>query len=285
MVDFTKMHGLGNDYLFIDIRGQAQRDDSEWSQLACAMSDRHFGVGSDGIILIDNPNTEAALAKMRIFNSDGSESEMCGNGLRAMAKWLYDRGQWQQEAGIETGAGVLYPEILETRAGLAHRIRVNMGQPRLNRAAMAMLGQPDASCFNEWLDIDGATVSMSCVSMGNPHAMIFGPLWDVETMAHRGPQIENHPVFQNRTNVHSVEILGPDRMRMRHWERGAGLTLACGTGVSAALVAAILTQGVSRRATVEVPGGELVAEWDESSGAVFLTGTAQEVFQGQYDPR
>lgn len=279
-VRFTKMHGLGNDYLFIDTREMADRDERDWGALAVQMSDRHFGVGSDGIILI--APSERAPVRMRIFNADGSESEMCGNGLRALAKWLYDRGQLGASQVIETGAGLLYPEVLETRDGRATRIRVNMGAPRLTRGAMGMEGDPEAMCMGEPLTVDGDTFTIYCVSMGNPHVMLFGPMFDVERMASVGSRIERHPAFRHRTNVHSVEVESPSRFRMRHWERGAGLTMACGTGVSAALVAAVLAQGVSREATVTVPGGELEASWDEKTGAVFLTGPAVEVCEGVF---
>ncbi len=285
MVAFTKMHGLGNDYLFIDVREKDPKPDPYWHDLAIAMSDRHFGVGADGIILIDNARVTGALAKMRIFNADGSESEMCGNGLRAMAKWLYDRGQWEEKAGIETGAGILYPEILSVEGHRARRIRVNMGKPRWTRGALGMTGDSQASVLKTQLEVDNVMWPVSCVSMGNPHVMLFGPLWDAETMVRRGPQIENHPAFRHRTNVHSVEVVAANHMRMRHWERGAGLTLACGTGVSAALVAGVINAGVARIARVEVPGGELVAEWEESSSNVYLTGTAQEVCEGQFELR
>ncbi|PSR36049.1 MAG: diaminopimelate epimerase [Sulfobacillus thermosulfidooxidans] len=277
---FTKMHGLGNDYLYIDIRDMADQPDSVWSHYAVLMSDRHFGVGADGIILIARSNV--APVRMRIFNADGSESEMCGNGLRALAKWLFDRGQFQSGQAVETGAGLLYPEIVSQEGGRARIIRVDMGPPRLTRQDMGMTGQPDAHCLEEPLDVNGEVYSMTCVSMGNPHVIIFGPLWDEDTMAKRGAAIEHHPLFSRRTNVHSVEVEDYTHLKIRHWERGAGLTLACGTGVAASTVAAVLTQRTARQVTVSVPGGTLEALWDEATGHVFLTGPAQEVCEGTF---
>ncbi|PSR31578.1 MAG: diaminopimelate epimerase [Sulfobacillus benefaciens] len=274
------MHGLGNDYLFIDAR-RLSLPDNLWQQYAVAMSDRHFGVGSDGIILITE--SDRAPVGMRIFNSDGSESEMCGNGLRAMTKWLYDRGELTPGQGIETGAGVLYPEIVATDGSRASVIRVNMGPPGLTRAEIGMAGDPKATCIEEPFDLDGTLIHMTGVSMGNPHVIVFGPLWNPDMMTQIGSRIENHTMFPKRTNVHSVEIVDTRHLRMRHWERGAGLTLACGTGVCAAIVAAVLTGRVEREVSVEVPGGTLDVAWDERSGNVFLTGTAQEVCEGTFE--
>lgn len=279
---FTKMHGLGNDYLFIDVRAMDPTCPIDWSAIAVAMSSRHFGIGADGIILIDLARGPNALASMRIFNADGSESEMCGNGLRAMTKWLYDRQQWQPGLGIETGAGLRFPEILEHQEGLATKIRVNMGRPALMRGAIGMQGNPDTPCLEELFDLGDRTVLISCVSMGNPHLMVFGPLWEWDTLQHYGPLIEHHEMFLHRINVHSVEVVDANHLRMRHWERGSGMTLACGTGAAAALVAAVLGHGVNREAWIEVPGGEMQAQWDEASGDVYLTGSAVEVFEGRY---
>ncbi len=279
-VRFTKMHGLGNDYLFIDVREMGEKPDRVWQAYARAMSDRHFGVGSDGIILIAPSQT--APVRMRIFNADGSESEMCGNGLRAMAKWLFDRGQFTQGQAIETGAGLLYPEIMSTQGACARIIRVNMGPPRLGRQEIGMASQSNNACIDEPLEVSGRMLTVSCVSMGNPHVIVFGPLWDMGVMAEVGQQLEHHALFPHRTNVHSAEIIDFHHMRMRHWERGAGLTMACGTGVAAATVAAVLTGRVSREVCVEVPGGILEAAWDEKTGAVFLTGPAWQVCEGEF---
>lgn len=282
-VPFTKMHGLGNDYLYIDIRNLEGADTVDWSDLALKMSDRHFGVGSDGIILI--APSSLAEVRMRIFNSDGSESEMCGNGLRALAKWLYDRGETGPKQAVETGAGILHPEIVAEIGGRAAQIRVDMGEPRFTRADLAIAGDPQSRYIGETLAVGDERFELSAVSMGNPHAMIFGPLWDVEQMALWGPRIERHPLFLRRINVHSVEILDENRFAMRHWERGAGLTLACGTGVAAAVVAMGLTGHGRGTFTVSVPGGTLTALWDPENDHVFLEGPAQEVMQGIFQIR
>ncbi|MCY0865814.1 MAG: diaminopimelate epimerase [Sulfobacillus sp.] len=277
---FTKLHGLGNDYLYFDAREGGPWPD--WSAFARAISDRHFGVGADGIIVIE-PSTTAEV-RMRIFNADGSESEMCGNGLRALAKWLYDRGWAGTRQLIETGAGLLAPEIVETEGGKATRIRVNMGPPRFRRKDIGMLGDPDAEALDEAVTVDGRRFSLTCASMGNPHAMIFGPLMDEATLAHYGSRIETDPLFPRRVNVHSVEVRDPGHIRMRHWERGAGLTLACGTGVAATLAAAHYTGRTGPRVEVEVPGGILEAEWENPpTGPIYLTGPAVEVFSGTYE--
>lgn len=280
-IRFTKMHGLGNDYLYLDIRGTTKEELTDWPSLAIAMSDRHFGVGADGIILI--ADSSKADVRMRIFNADGSESEMCGNGLRALAKWLYDRGQAGREQAVETGAGVLHPVVVQTHEGRATRIRVDMGPPRFTREEIGMaVGNPQDTCLNQVIEVNGETLEMSCASMGNPHAILFGPVWDVRRMAEIGPQIENHQWFPRRINVHSVDVVSLHRLKMRHWERGAGLTLACGTGVAATVAAAVLTGRASRSVTVEVPGGELDALWDEDTNHVFLTGPAVEVMEGVF---
>lgn len=277
-VAFTKMHGLGNDYLYIDRRDSS--DSVDYHDLAIKMSDRHFGVGGDGIIVI--LRSERADAKMRIFNADGSESEMCGNGLRALAKWFYDRAQLGAKQAIETGAGILYPEIIEVDHNhRARKIKVNMGPPHLTRSEIGMTeGDPQDTCWDVPLEVNGQTFDISCVSMGNPHAMIFGDVWDQETMAAIGRHIEHHPWFPKRINVHAVQVLDRNHLKMRHWERGAGLTLACGTGVAATVVAAVATGRTDRSVTVDVPGGRLEAEWDQTSNVVFLTGPAVEVCEG-----
>ncbi len=270
---FWKMHGLGNDYLYFDARTSDARAE-DWSALARSICDRHFGVGADGIILIGaHPEVDAT---MRIFNADGSESEMCGNGLRALAKWLYDRGLAGAQQTILTGAGRLYPEVVETVQGKAKTIRVNMGVPRFEADNLG------GSFWEEEIQVRESTFVASAVSMGNPHLVIFGPRWDEKTMAQWGPLLENHPHFPNRINVHSAEVMGKDEIHMRHWERGAGLTLACGTGVAGTAAVAIRLGRVASPVAVEVPGGHLVVEWAGSSAPVYLTGPAEEVFEGLY---
>ncbi|MCL4520839.1 MAG: diaminopimelate epimerase [Firmicutes bacterium] len=276
-IRFTKMHGLGNDYLYIDARDMVGQD---WPQLAQAMSDRHFGVGADGIILIV-PSDQAPVG-MRIFNQDGSESEMCGNGLRAMAKWLFDRGQGGLEQAIETGAGVLYPQVVEVKEQKAVRIRVDMGRPQWTRQALGItVGSAEDGFREQTIAVGEERVTASAVSMGNPHLIVFGPLWDDSQLCRLGPRLEHHPWFSRRINVHSVEVKTPERLSMRHWERGAGPTLACGTGVAAAVALAYEDKKTGPRVQVTVPGGELVAEVAQD-GRILLEGPAVEVFEGVY---
>lgn len=284
-IPFTKMHGLGNDYLYIDLRFGTVPTELPWSAVAQAMSDRHFGAGADGIILI--AASEVADARMRILNADGSESEMCGNGLRALAKWLFDRGLAGARQRIQTGAGILQPEVVEVdSAGRARLIRVNMGRPQLTAGAIGLEGlPPDAPAHDLELEVLGERLRFTGVSMGNPHAIFFGPLWDQRQLETWGPAIERHPRFPRRINVHAVTVEAPDHLRMVHWERGAGRTLACGTGAAAALVAAAASGRTARAARIDVPGGSLRGEWDPADDAVYLVGPAQEVYQGVFQPR
>lgn len=279
-LEFWKLHGLGNDYLYFDIR-EGMPPTADWPRLAKSICDRHFGVGADGIITIGR--SDVGDAKMRIYNADGSLSEMCGNGLRAMAKWLYDRGFAGSRQAIETDAGVLYPEVIETSGKEAVRIRVNMGAPRFEAAQCGWAAGADRHVLQEEIVAGGERFLMALASMGNPHLIVFGELWDVDTMARLGPALEHHPWFPARINVHSAEVLGEHEFAMRHWERGAGLTLACGTGVAAATAAAVRLGFVTSPVTVHVPGGALEAEWTgDPKDAVFLTGPAEEVFHGYY---
>lgn len=270
---------MGNDYLYIDARTMAPRD---WRELARRMSDRHFGVGADGIILIERGRSVGHA--MRIFNADGSEAEMCGNGLRGFAKWLYDRGEAGSEQAVETGAGVLYPRVTRSENGRAVTIRVDLGQPRLDLDAVGYDGPAGASADALVLPLAGGeTVTASAVSMGNPHLVVFGGGWDDATLYRLGPAIERHPWFPRRVNVHAADVIDSGRIRVRHWERGSGPTLACGTGVAATLVAAAASGRTARKAIVEVPGGVLGAEW-EANDHVYLEGPAVEVFRGYFRP-
>jgi diaminopimelate epimerase len=278
--EFWKLHGLGNDYLYFDLRGR-NGVSVDWPKLAERICDRHFGVGADGIITIDSSNR--ADARMIIYNADGSRSEMCGNGLRALAKWLYDRKQAGTRQTIETDAGLLFPEILETVDGKATRIRVNMGPVQFAAAASGLKDGSTEPFMNEWIEIGDVRVKMCLASMGNPHLIVFGPLWDVARMADLGRKLEGHPWFPQRINVHSVEVVDARHLRMRHWERGAGLTLACGTGVAAAGATAAYLHLVEMPIVVTVPGGMLTVDWTGTpDDPVFLTGPAEEVFHGQF---
>ncbi len=279
---FTKMHGLGNDYVYLDcVNGPTPADPVA---LSVAISDRHFGVGSDGLILI-LPSTTAD-ARMRMFNADGSESEMCGNGLRCVAKFVHDHGIAKKPSlKIETGRGVLAVE-LEVRAGKAERVTVNMGTPILTAAEIptTLGGDPP---INAPFAIGGLSLDWTCVSMGNPHAVAFvGEEFfrtDGEDLVVKlGPLVEHAAVFPRRVNAHFVKVHSPQEVTMRTWERGSGITLACGTGACAVAVAGVLSERTNRRLLAHLPGGDLELEWSASDGHVYMTGPATEVFTGDW---
>lgn len=284
-LEFTKLHGLGNDYIYIDAINQ---DLSPYNlpNLSEILSDRHFGIGGDGIILIE-PADECDFT-MRIFNSDGSEAEMCGNGMRAFAKYVYEHGlTTKTDLAVNTAAGCIRPSFT-VENGIVTMVRVDMGAPRLKRSEIPMAGEPAMeSVIAQELIVQAGKektgedriFTVTCVSMGNPHCVIFvDEITDVLVYTF-GPLIEHHPMFPARTNVEFIEILGEHEANMRVWERGAGETLACGTGASASTVAAILNGLCTDRVTMHLLGGDLEIEWCEG-GHVFLTGPADEAFSG-----
>jgi diaminopimelate epimerase len=276
-MQFTKMHGAGNDYVYVDCFAQPVPD--RLPELAQRIADRRFGVGGDGMILI-RPS-QRADARMQMFNADGSEAEMCGNGIRCVAKYVYDHGICRRdELRIETGTGVLAVRV-ETDGGLVRQVRVDMGEPILDAAAIptTLPGTPIADVP---LEVAGRRVTVTSVSMGNPHCVIFVPEATDELVLGLGPQIETDPHFPARVNVEFVEVLGPGEVRQRTWERGSGETWACGTGASAVCVAGVLTGRTARRIVNHLRGGDLVLEWNAADGRVYMTGPAEEVFQGQW---
>jgi len=273
---FTKMHGAGNDYVYVN--AFEERLDADIAQLARTISDRHTGVGGDGLILIGP--SEQADARMRMYNADGSESEMCGNGVRCVAKYVYDHGIARKpELKIETGRGVLTLQVFPEN-GLVQQVRVNMGPPILNAEQIptTLPGNPPVSVP---LEVAGRTLSVTAVSMGNPHCVTFVDEITDELVLQIGPQVERHPAFPRRVNVEFVQILSRSEVRMRVWERGSGETMACGTGACAVLVAAVLNGLTDRKVLCHLPGGDLTLEWAES-GEVFMTGPAVEVFSGDW---
>lgn len=279
---FTKMHGIGNDYVYVDCVRQKPPGDP--AALAVAVSDRHFGIGSDGLILIGP--SERADARMRMFNADGSESEMCGNGLRCVAKFVHDHGiATKPKLALETGRGVLTVD-LEVQNGKAVRVRVNMGAPILESAKIptTLPGDPPV---NVALECGDDTFKVTCVSMGNPHAVMypgdhyFEPK-SLDPVALMGPEIENHKAFPRRINAHFVKVHSPNEVTMRTWERGSGITLACGTGACAVCVAGVLTGKTGRKLLAHLPGGDLELEWSEADNCVYMTGPATEVFTGEW---
>jgi diaminopimelate epimerase len=274
---FTKMHGLGNDYIYLD--GLAQ-DLSPYDlpRLSQVLSDRRFGVGGDGIILI-LPSDQADF-RMRMFNSDGSEGEMCGNGMRCFAKYVFEHGLTDKtELVIETGAGLIRP-ALTLVDGEAVSVRVDMGEPRLTRGEIPMTGDPAAPAQNVTVQLPGRAYVGHSVSMGNPHCVIFvDEITDAQVLGD-GPLLECHELFPRKTNVEFVRVVNDSEVRMRVWERGAGETLACGTGASATAVAAHLAGHCGRRVTVHLLGGDLEIEWAPDNH-VYMTGPATEVFSGE----
>lgn len=276
---FAKMHGAGNDYVYVNGFEATVADPAA---LAVELSNRNFAIGADGLILI-LPSDQADV-RMRMFNADGSESEMCGNGIRCVAKYAYDHGLVDQtEITAETGAGILTLQLFPNAAGKVERVRVNMGPPRLTRGEIPMTGPADEQVIGVELKVLDRTFHITCVSMGNPHCVIFVDNVDEFPVAKYGPVIENHPLFPRRTNVEFVEVVSRSEVKQRTWERGSGETLACGTGASAVTVAGVLTGHTERRIVNHLLGGDLEMEWHED-GRVFMTGPAVQVFEGVYDP-
>ena len=276
-IRFTKMHGIGNDYVYVNLFDESVPDPVS---LAKAVSDRHLGVGADGLILIGP--SETADVSMRIYNADGSEAEMCGNGVRCVAKYAYDHGlAGGDEVGVETGAGIKTIRVfVEDRRVV--RACVDMGEPMLLRKEIPMGGPAEERCMDAPLTVNGEEFIITCVSMGNPHCVIFVNDVDSVPLERIGPAIENHKgTFPQRTNVHFVQVIARDEVRMRTWERGSGVTLACGTGASAVCVAGALTGRTARKILAHLPGGDLDLEWAES-GRLFMTGPATEVFTGEW---
>jgi len=273
---FTKMHGIGNDYVYVNC---FEEEVKEPAKLAPIISDRHFGVGSDGLILI--LPSKAADCKMRIFNADGSEAQMCGNGIRCVAKYVYDHKITQKNPlTVETLAGVKTIQLFATN-GKVSSARVNMGKPGLMRSEIPMLGK-ETQVIDETLDISkGISFRTTCVSMGNPHCVIFVDNFDEVDLPRQGAEIERHHSFPERINVHFVKVHNPKEVTMKTWERGSGVTLACGTGASAVCVAGVLNKKTERKILAHLPGGDLELEWAED-GNVYMTGPATEVFTGEW---
>ena len=280
-IPFIKMHGLGNDYVYVDCFRNGLPADP--AGLARAVSDRHFGIGGDGLILVCQPSEAAkaqgADARMRMFNADGSESEMCGNGLRCVAKLVHDHGICQKpRLLLETGRGLL-PVDLEVKGGKVSRARVEMGQPILQAALIptTLAGDPP---IEQPVETPWGTVKLTCVSMGNPHAVAFVDKITDQLVHEVGKYLETCSAFPKRANIEFVEVVARNRFVMRVWERGSGETLACGTGACAVAVAGILTGRLDRRCTGKLLGGELELEWPGEGQTVYMTGPATEVFSG-----
>ncbi len=280
---FTKMQGAGNDYIYVDCFAEPMPERPD--QLARRASDRHFGIGGDGLILICP--SQQADARMRMFNADGSEAEMCGNGIRCLAKYLYDHGRCRRKTlAIETGRGVLSLELEVGGDGRVERVRVDMGEPILqpDRIPTTLPGdpaRPGGAAVDVPLTVGGRTIRVTCVSMGNPHCDTFDEWLTERDVLGLGPLVETDPHFPQRVNAEFVEVVGPGEVRMRVWERGSGETLACGTGACAVCVAGALSGRTARKVLVHLPGGDLDLHWADDNH-VYLTGPAVEVFQGQW---
>ena len=272
---FTKMQGCGNDYVYVDCF--AHKSPANPAALSVKIADRHFGVGGDGLILICP--SEKADARMRMFNADGSEAEMCGNGVRCVAKYVYDHGIARKPTlAIETGRGVLTLDV-ELRGDKVHQVRVDMGEPILEAAKIptTLPGTPPVD-----VPLPGYDLRATCVSMGNPHCVIFVEAITDQQVLGIGPKIEKDGIFPRKTNVEFVKVNRPDDVTFRVWERGSGETLACGTGACAVAVAGVLTGRTERKITAHLLGGDLQLLWSEKDNHVYMTGPAVEVFSGEW---
>lgn len=274
---FTKMQGLGNDYVYVNCFAEKVENPSE---LAREISDRHFGVGSDGLIMI-NPSDKADF-EMEMYNADGSRGEMCGNGIRCVAKYVYDYGLTQKTSiSVETLAGIKYLE-LTVENGEVSRVRVDMGKPGLVPSDIPVIAQGE-TVVDVPIEVDGRQYRMTCVSMGNPHAVVFTEQEVASLPLEKiGPGFENHERFPRRVNTEFVRVLDRSTVEMRVWERGSGETLACGTGACAVAVACILNGCTEDEVTVRLPGGDLQIRWDRVRDTVFMTGPARTVFEGEW---
>ena len=278
---FTKMQGCGNDYIYINGATVkiAQEDKPD---LVRKISDRHFGVGGDGAIFI-NPSDEADF-EMEMYNADGSRAEMCGNGIRCVAKYVYDKGMTDKTDISVISCGKIKYLKLFIKDGKVDTVRVNMGAPELKPENIPVIADADKDrVISEPIVVRGKEYKMTCVSMGNPHAVVF--MDDVENLEieHIGPYFEKHELFPNRINTEFVQIIDRKNVRMRVWERGTGETLACGTGCCATVVACILNGLTDEAVTVKLLGGELEIEWDREKNLVYMTGPAVTAFEGEYD--
>ena len=278
MVKFTKMHGLGNDYVYMDVINQKIENRSE---LAKFVSDRHFGIGSDGLILICP--SEKADFRMQMFNQDGSEAEMCGNGIRCVGKFVYDKGLTNKTTiTVETLAGIK-TLVMTEKNGKIEAVRVDMGEPILEPKLIPVISEENP-VKNLQLKVEDKEFKFTCVSMGNPHAVAFieEDVNDFDICKY-GAKLEVNKAFPNKANIEFINVIDDKTLKMRVWERGAGETLACGTGACASAVAAMLNGYTSREVTVHLLGGDLKIEWSKADNHVYMTGTATTVFEGEIE--
>lgn len=275
---FTKMHGIGNDYVYMDCTRERLENPGEIARL---VSDRHKGIGSDGLILIQS--SDEADFEMAMYNADGSYGKMCGNGIRCVAKYVYDNGLTDKtEISVISGGAVKYLK-LTVENGKVKKVRVNMGEPILKPSEIPVVGEGDKLVAAP-IVVDNQVYEMTCVSMGNPHAVVFMDGVDDLKIEEIGPKFEQHERFPDRVNTEFVERMDRKNLKMRVWERGSGETMACGTGACATAVAAILNGCAEREVTVHLLGGDLEIQWDETDNCVYMTGAAATVFTGEFDP-
>lgn len=274
---FSKMHGLGNDFIVIDARG---KEDIDYNSLAKRMCHRHIGVGADGLLLV--LDSKLADIRMRIINSDGSEAEMCGNGIRCFSKYVFERGIVKKDKfKVETLAGIIEPELILNEYGLVEKVKVNMGKPSFKRKDIPMQGDPESDAINTSIEVDGKEYKITSLLMGVPHTVLFVDDVEKVDIYTLGPKIERHEVFPRKTNVNFVQVIDKNNIKVRTWERGAGATFACGTGSCASVIASNLNGYTERKANVHLYFGTLEIEWQDD-GIVFMTGPAEEVFVGEY---
>lgn len=274
---FTKMHGIGNDYVYVNCFKETVQHPSE---MAIKVSDRHFGIGSDGLILIKP--SEVADGKMEMYNADGSQGAMCGNGIRCVAKYMYDYGITDKTSiSVETKSGIKYLD-LTIKDGKVDTVKVNMGTPILKAVDIPVRSEKE-QVIDEPVMVDGKEWKITCVSMGNPHAITY--IDDVKNLEIEkiGPKFENHEIFPDRVNTEFVRVIDRNTVEMRVWERGSGETLACGTGACAVAVSSILNGLTEEEVTVKLLGGDLKIFWDRTENKVYMTGSATTVFDGEID--
>ena len=277
MLNFTKMTGIGNDYIYIDCTKEKKMPNIQ--DMAKKLSDRHYGIGADGVIIIDKSDDDRADFKMKIYNSDGSEAEMCGNGIRCVAKFIHDKKLSDKDKlSIQTLAGIKKVKILENKEGECNEVIVDMGEPLFQDKNIPYHVY---ETFNKDLDLDvaGKQMRFTVVSMGNPHAVTFVENLDNIQIDKYGPIVENNPIFPNRTNVEFVQIIDKNNIKVRVWERGVGETYACGTGACAAMVATGINGYTDENVNVKLPGGELGVEWGKDNH-IYLQGPAETIFEG-----
>lgn len=280
---FTKMHGCGNDYIYVD--GAKEQIDPELKpDLVRRLSDRHFGIGGDGVIFI-NPSEEADF-EMEMYNMDGSRAEMCGNGIRCVAKFVYDKRLTDKTALSISSCGKIKYLDLNVKDGRVSTVKVNMGAPILKAAdipVISLKGDEQESVLGEEIEVGGQIYQLTCVSMGNPHAVVFVDEVSSLPLEKIGPLFENHERFPKRVNTEFVKVLDDEHVEMRVWERGTGETLACGTGACAVTVACILNGLTKEEITVKLSGGNLQVYWDRKENLVYMTGSADTVFEGEIE--